>query len=902
MFSPRFTFPTAQDDGPSTPIVAPSPAPAAAPAKKKDGDGKKGSLALDHLKHMMSTHFSDEDEDDEDEDDAEYEEGAAITTSMMSPGNALVPTATPESEEAAVSITATSPAVGPAPTTMQESEAPVVTLSPSIVAVPNAAPESEASITAPTDLTPPSPGTSPTKPAPLFPFPTRLMMSFSKKLGSNSSRGSAGSPSGSDKEADVARNPPPTPPPARDSSIALQCELVETNNNLNPTTTATATTTTTLRHVAEVVSSYPAPLASPSPVSFTQTRSSSSSSSTGADGEILLLSSSTTSTTENTAANTSSRTATTSLSSLGRASSESELLLEGSSPQVDLELCLGTITQLKDQLVHTNRTVEKLAAENVALQQELSVSRRTTAATAVSSFTNPGRRLLLRSSTTVGGGGAISGSSISSSSSNTGGMANKLSKSMPIRQLNGNTDKSITREDLPLDTTLSLQRSIDENTRTLAGFMEVLSKTQNAMEEAKDGNAGDLGHMSSSFSGGAALPMPVQSPAEAAMKEELQAAVSEMTALAQQFQSTLEEHRGDLAATLATSKTKEVASPRKEKLRLLSSRDASSDVSMAGLQNEVLRLQQRLRLMTTHASTEEKGLVEKVKALRQECGRLRSEVLSKEAETDVFRQEVQHMKASLRHTLEDRRRWSGELAKSQVASTSVAGIVASPSSTRVAGGAAAAVPPKETLQQEKMVALKGQVEDLESMLRLQMQIKSNVVLNLHAKRQEVHDLRDRLSLPPTTDAASRETVSYNTARRLKGAVELRHQARKQSEKKQSETLSKTQRQVQEERHRHHQMLRALQSQRLLYSQARAVRRAAKKEQQQQQGQQYQPEQTPGHHLLGTKFAQTKEQTNPSPQQRKLPSIPGARRASPDPVLAAPTATAAPSRTVSLREG
>jgi hypothetical protein len=111
-----------------------------------------------------------------------------------------------------------------------------------------------------------------------------------------------------------------------------------------------------------------------------------------------------------------------------------------------------------------------------------------------------------------------------------------------------------------------------------------------------------------------------------------------------------------------------------------------------------------------------------------------------------------------------------------------------------------------------------------------------------------------------------------------------------------------QRQEQEERHRHDQTLRALQSQRLLDSQARAVRRAAKKEQQQQQGQQYQPEQPPGHHLLGPKFAKTKKQTNPSPQQRKLPSIMGARRASPDPVLAAPTAMAVPSRTVSLREG
>ena len=177
---------------------------------------------------------------------------------------------------------------------------------------------------------------------------------------------------------------------------------------------------------------------------------------------------------------------------------------------------------------------------------------------------------------------------------------------------------------------------------------------------------------------------------------------------------------------------------------------------------------------------------------------------------------------------------------------------------------------------------------------------------MHAKRQEVHELRDRLSLPPARDAASREIINRNSARRLKGAVELRHQARKQSGKEQSETLNKTQRQQQEERHRHDQTLRALQSQRLLDSQAQAVRRAAKKEQQQQQGQQYQPQQPPGHHLLGPKFAKSqvfaKKQTNPSPQQRKLPSILGARRASPDPVLAAPTATAVPSRTTSLREG
>jgi myosin heavy subunit len=351
-------------------------------------------------------------------------------------------------------------------------------------------------------------------------------------------------------------------------------------------------------------------------------------------------------------------------------------------------------------------------------------------------------------------------------------------------------------------------------------------------------------------------------------------------------------------------------SPRKEELRLLSSRDTTSgDVSPAGLQNEVLRLQQQLRLMTTHASKEERELVEEVKALRQECGRLRSEVLSKEAESDLFRQEVLRMKASLRHTLEDRRRTSGELTKSQVTSTTSMA-VASPRSTRVAAGTTtAATPPKETVQQEKVVALKGQVEDLESMLRLQMQIKSNVVVDLHAKRQEVHELRDRLSLPPTTTTTSRQAINLHTARRLKGPVELRHQERKQSEKEQSETRSKTLRQEQEERHRHQQTLRALQSQRLHDLQARAAR-AAKREQQQPQGQQL----LPSRHLPGAKFAKTqpkrkkeskKQTTNPSPPQSKLPSISGARRASsPDPVVAAPTATAAPFRTVpvtSLRE-
>jgi hypothetical protein len=586
-----------------------------------------------------------------------------------------------------------------------------------------------------------------------------------------------------------------------------------------------------------------------------------------------------------------------------------------------LELCLGTITQLKDQLVHTNHTVEQLAAENVALQQELSDSRRTattaTAAAAMAVNSAPsarvrsGRRLLLRSSTTVGGG-------VASGSSTNKLLASPLSKSLPARQFNGNIDKSIIREDredLPLDVTLSLQRSIDENTRTLAGFMEVLTKTQKAMEGDKDDNPGGLNQMSScSPLSAAALPVPVQSPAEtAAMKEELQAAVSHIKTLAQQFQSTLEEHRGDLAATLATSKqgsqakAKEAAlSPRKEELRLLSSRNTSSDVSPAGLQNEVLRLQQQLRLMTTHASKEERELVEEVKALRQECGRLRSEMLSKEAESDLFRQEVQHMKASLRHTLEDRRRSSGELTKSQVTSTSMA--VASPPSTRVAAGTTtAAMSPNEIVQQEKVVALKGQVEDLESMLRLQMRIKSNVVVDLHAKRQEVHELRDRLSLPPT-DTTSRQAINFTTARRLKGAVELRHQERKHSEKEQSEVLSKMQRQEQEERHRHHQTLRALQSQRLQELQARAVR-AAKREQQEPQGQQYQPQPPPGRHLPGAKFAKTKvlakKQTNVSPPQGKLPSILGARGASsPDPVVAAPTATAAPSRTApvtSLRE-
>lgn len=54
---------------------------------------------------------------------------------------------------------------------------------------------------------------------------------------------------------------------------------------------------------------------------------------------------------------------------------------------------------------------------------------------------------------------------------------------------------------------------------------------------------------------------------------------------------------------------------------------------------------------------------------------------------------------------------------------------------------------KKNVQQEKVVVLKGQVEDFEPMRRLQMQIESNLVLELNTKRQEMHEFEGRLACP-----------------------------------------------------------------------------------------------------------------------------------------------------------
>ncbi len=639
------------------------------------------------------------------------------------------------------------------------------------------------------------------------PLHTRLPMSFSSRGRSSFPRGQAGAEAAAlDSSASPTSVPVVESPPSATPSSSLR---------ISPSSQEDLFT-----------SDAPLPLPSPYPVAAFAT----------VDNSSRTISFLPTNTLTN---STASSTHPAMSSSVGLATHKSEQsLLDASSasgPQLNLEICMGTINELKNQLVQSNRSVERLAAENVALQRELSGS-----GSSSSSSSSSSRRISggsLASSTLTAS--ARFGTSAASSSRRvlpkmvgmgyTGGSAGPptpLSLSLAAAQASNRTSgpNSSIWEDMTPHAKVLLQQSIEDNTRTLATFIEMVSMTQKVMEA--QGMSSSKSPLSSATSG---APSAAQEELSmAGMKEELQDAVANMAALRQQFEGVLEEHRSYLAA--GKEEPPAVTPLSKEERIESNDLEHQRQAKEAFLQNEVQRLQRQVNIMAAHMPKEHKQLIKEIKHLKEECARLRIDAHAKAAENHAVKEELEGMKTSLRRSLElTRRRNSGAANHKFGAPSTVPGTKKRPS-LRPHGLEVAQQEEKSKEALEKEVAkLQKEAADLEHMLRIQLQIKSNVVRTLEATNVEVRGLREQLRLPAHNTNFARDVVNYNNSIRLKHLVSKRHEDRAQKEKEAEEEKKRRQTQSMSERHRHTQELLGKQAQLLKQAQQEARERAQKQQ-------------------------------------------------------------------------
>ncbi|EWM27141.1 hypothetical protein Naga_100010g93 [Nannochloropsis gaditana] len=313
------------------------------------------------------------------------------------------------------------------------------------------------------------------------------------------------------------------------------------------------------------------------------------------------------------------------------------------------------------------------------------------------------------------------------------------------------------------------------------------------------------------------LPLQFAPPAakEDNYYNDLHHIIVHLMALKQNLQASPSEQCGIRAAPSNTKEEEEgKSSARKNRL---CAEHFQIGIKLAGkcaLHNENLRLQQQLRIMTSRVSQHEKYLSDKVKALEEECRSLRIE--------NSELRDQQARKRSLRSTLAT----NCSMKKSCSCAEKPVNMLKTIPSTS-GGTDSNSHTCRDSSQHQTQAgpmdkkAGYSKVKDLESMLNLQAQIKSKVVLELNAKRQEVNELRDFMSLPLTTHARKLGIVNQIASLRLRLQGTTRRFERLHLEKKVAYKASTMQRRVQLERYRHQQKMRALQSQQLhmLYQQA-----------------------------------------------------------------------------------
>ncbi len=449
------------------------------------------------------------------------------------------------------------------------------------------------------------------------------------------------------------------------------------------------------------------------------------------------------------------------------------------SRDLSLQVSLVTIDKLQGQLVHSNKTVESLAAEVVALKRDLARGRSSSVAAAAAATATapapvaaptpapqPSQRQQAHVSYRrlhVGHPAAHHHQhhqhpqqhpqqlrhKVAAAAHRAAATAPSPSPPSPLAAAaTGAAPVGAGRAS-------QLQNTIEANTATLLAFMEQINSAN-----------------SSSSGGGGGLGAPHAE--QGRLVKELQAAIAGMGELRQQLQTVQEDYHRSLAG---------------------------QEEACAHQAKELVRLRGECKALKAQGVRSERALLGEVKALQGECKQWREEAHERGLQVDAYRQELEAIKmASIRRRAGSTgRAQDQQQPPPQQQQPEGGGIGGRAVEGEGQGRGQGPAPPmltavdaiflqsqqqqleeEQARQQERaqraIAGLRNKVEALELMLRTQMQIKSSVIGELQRKRDECVELRAHLGLPTVSVDQSLRVANAAKAKQLRETAALRKKA------------------------------------------------------------------------------------------------------------------------------